>query len=163
MKKPPAKKKIARHSRIESRSINLGPLPAYLGYQIRQAQAAVFRDLLTLTADLDVTPGEYGLLTMIESNPAISQIDLAAAHKLDKSTLSLAVTRLVKRGLIRRARSPDDERSYRLFLRKAGQNTLARLRERVESQEKTMDSVLRPGERELMLELLRRISSALDR
>ncbi len=162
MKKPPVKKAV-RQPRAEPRSVNLGPLPTYLGYQIRQAQAAVFRDLLTLSADVGVTPGEYGLLAMIAANPAISQIDLAAAHKLDKSTLSLAVTRLVKNGLIRRARSPKDERAYDLFLSKAGQDALARVRERVESQERAMDSVLRPGERDLMLDALQRISRVLDR
>ena len=103
---------------------NYGPLRGYLGYQIRQAQAAVFRSLAAATADIDVTPGEYGLLTMIDANPGITQIELAAAHKLDKSTLSLAVTRLAKRGLIRRDRSLDDERANRLFLPKAGSRLL---------------------------------------
>lgn len=152
-----------RQSRAAPRAINMGPLPAYLGYQIRQAQAAVFRDLLGLTADLEVTPGEYGLLAMIDANPGISQIDLAAVHKVDKSTLSLAVTRLVKRGLIRRARSPKDDRAYGLFLRSRGREILRLLYERVESQERAMDAELRPGQRELMLDLLQRITRAFDR
>jgi DNA-binding MarR family transcriptional regulator len=138
-------------------------LLGYLGYQIRQAQAAIFRDLTAATADLDLTPGEFGLLTMIDANPGISQIDLAAIHKLDKSTLSLAVTRLAKRGLIRRARSPDDDRANRLFLRKMGVGLLRGMRERIEVQERTMDAALRPGERELMLDALQRISHAFER
>jgi DNA-binding MarR family transcriptional regulator len=142
---------------------NFGLLPGYLGYQIRQAQAAIFRDLTAATADLDLTPGEFGLLAMIDANPGISQIDLAAIHKLDKSTLSLAVTRLAKRGLIRRARSPDDDRANCLFLRKTGANLLRGMRERIEVQERTMDGVLRPGERELMLDALQRISHAFER
>ncbi|MEZ5787656.1 MAG: MarR family transcriptional regulator [Xanthobacteraceae bacterium] len=114
-------------------------------------------------ADLDITPGEYGLLAMVDANPGISQIDLAAVHKLDKSTLSLAVTRLAKRGLIRRARSPDDDRANRLFLRKAGVRLLGRMRERIEAQERAMDTVLRPGERQLMLDALQRISRVFER
>lgn len=142
---------------------NFGLLLGYLGYQIRQAQAAIFRDLTAATADLDLTPGEFGLLAMIDANPGISQIDLAAIHKLDKSTLSLAVTRLAKRGLIRRARSPDDDRANSLFLRKAGVGLLRGMRERIEVQERTMEAVLRPGERELMLDALQRISHAFER
>lgn len=142
---------------------SFGPLLGYLGYQIRQAQAAVFRDLTAATADLEVTPGEYSLLTMIDANPGISQIDLAAIHKLDKSTLSLAVTRLVKRGLIRRVRSSDDDRANRLFLRAAGCGLLERVRERVEAQERTIDTALRPGERERMLDALQRISRVFER
>lgn len=142
---------------------SFGPLLGYLGYQIRQAQAAVFRDLTAATADLEVTPGEYSLLTMIDANPGISQIDLAAIHKLDKSTLSLAVTRLVKRGLIRRVRSSDDDRANRLFLRAAGRGLLERVRERVEAQERTIDTALRPGERARMLDALQRISRVFER
>ena len=143
--------------------LNFGPLRGYLGYQIRQAQAAVFRNLAAATADVDVTPGEYGLLTMINANPGITQIQLAAAHKLDKSTLSLAVTRLAKRGLIRRARSLDDERANRLFLPKAGARLLEKVRECVEAQERTINSALRPGEHNLMLDALQRICRALER
>jgi DNA-binding MarR family transcriptional regulator len=160
-KKCPEKTRSKRHT--DQGVSQFGPLLGYLGYQIRQAQAAIFRDLSAVTADLDVTPGEYSLLAMIDVNPGISQIDLAGIHKLDKSTLSIAVTRLAKRGLIRRARSPDDDRANRLFLRKAGVGLLRRMRERIEAQERAMDAVLQPGERELMLDALQRISRAFQR
>lgn len=156
-------KKAQRRRRTEPRSINLGRLPSYLGYQIRQTQAAVSRDLMKSMADLKVTPVEYGLLAMIGANPGISQIDLAAAQKVDKSTLSLAVTRLVKRGLIRRARSPHDERACGLFLGNRADDVLKLLQKRVEAQERVMDAELLPGQRELMLDLLQRIARALDR
>ncbi len=146
-----------------SRTINFGTLPSYLGYQIRQAQAAVFRDLVASITDLDVTPGEFGLLTMLDENPGISQVDLAAVYKLDKSTLSLAVGRLVKRGLVRRVRSRDDERYYALWLQQPGRGLLQRVRARVEAQERAMDVVLRRGERKLLLDMLQRVSGALDR
>jgi DNA-binding MarR family transcriptional regulator len=161
-KKTSASGRGARH-RFGQTGPNFGLLLGYLGYQIRQAQAAIFRDLTAATADLELTPGEFGLLAMIDANPGISQIDLAAIHKLDKSTLSLAVTRLAKRGLIRRARSPDDDRANCLFLRKTGVNLLRGMRERIEVQERTMDAVLRPGEREMMLDALQRISHAFER
>lgn len=153
-----------RGKRGEERPIpTFGPLLGYLGYQIRQAQVAIFRDLTVASADLDLTPGEYGLLAMVDQNPGISQIDLAAVHKLDKSTLSLAVTRLAKRGLIRRARNPNDDRAKLLFLREAGARLLARMGECIEAQERAMDTALRSGERELMLDALRRIIHVLER
>src|SRR3990167_7872461 len=98
----PAPRKRRLNLAENTQTINFGPLPHYLGYQIRQAQAAVFRDLMTSIADLKVTPGEFGLLTMLDVNPGISQVELAAVYNLDKSTLSLAVGRLVKRGLVDR-------------------------------------------------------------
>ncbi len=144
-------------------TITFGPLPDYLGYQIRQAQTAVFRDLMASISDLGVTPGEFGLLTLLDENPGISQIDLAAVYQLDKSTLSLAVARLVKRGLVRRTRGRDDRRYYSLWLLAPGRLVLRRLRARVETQERAMDSALWRGERKHLLDMLRRISRALNR
>ena len=161
--KRPAIRKRRLNSAERTQTINFGPLPHYLGYQIRQAQAAVFRDLMTSIADLEVTPGEFSLLAMLDVNPGISQVELAAVYKLDKSTLSLAVGRLVKRGLVRRTRSRDDERYYALWLLRPGRLLLQRMRERVEAQERTMDAVLRRGERRHLLDMLQRISRALDR
>jgi DNA-binding MarR family transcriptional regulator len=144
-------------------AVRFGPLPGYLGYQIRQAQVAIFRDLAATTARLKLTPGEYGLLSLVDVNPGISQIDLAQVYGLDKSTLSLAVTRLHKRGLVRRTRSADDGRYYGLWLTRTGARLLAGARAHVEAQEKAMDRVLRPGERARMLDLLKRISSVFNR
>lgn len=152
-----------RGARRRTEPVRFGPLPGYLGYQIRQAQAAIFRDLAANTAALNVTPGEYGLLSLVDANPGISQIDLAQVYGLDKSTLSLAVTRLHKRGLVRRTRSADDGRYYSLWLTPSGSRLLAGARAYVEAQEKAMDRVLRPGERAHILDILERISRVFSR
>ncbi len=162
MRRPPKRKRRLSNT-DKVRAISFGPLLDYLGYQIRQAQAAVFRDLMASISDLGVTPGEYGLLTLLDENPGISQIDLAAVYKLDKSTLSLAVARLLKRGLVQRTRGHDDKRYYALWLLAPGRTVLRRVRARVEAQERAMDAVLRRGERKHLLDMLRRISRALNR
>jgi DNA-binding MarR family transcriptional regulator len=143
--------------------LHFGPLPGYLGYQIRQAQTAIFRDLAASTATLNVTPGEYGLLSLVDANPGVSQIDLAQIYRLDKSTLSLAVTRLHKRGLVRRVRSAQDGRYYGLWLTPSGSRLLGNVRAHVEAQERAMDRILRAGERVRMLDMLERISRIFDR
>jgi DNA-binding MarR family transcriptional regulator len=144
-------------------SVQFGPLPTYLGYQIRQAQTAIFRDLTASTAALKVTPGEYGLLSLLDANPGISQVALAQVYGLDKSTLSLAVSRLGKRGLVRRTRSRKDGRYYALWLTRSGSALLARFRAEAEAQEDAMDAVLREGERAQMLDMLMRITRAFTR
>jgi DNA-binding MarR family transcriptional regulator len=161
--KAPAKRKRRRQPAQKIDAINFGPLPGYLGYQIRQAQTMVFRDLMASIAKLKVTPGEYSLLTLLDENPGISQVDLAAVYRLDKSTLSLAVARLLKRGLVRRTRSREDKRYYALGMLPPGRALLRRVRARVEAQERAMDAVLRRGEREHLIDMLRRISRALNR
>ena len=80
--------------------VDLSGLTGLLGYQIRQAQTASFRDLQEPLRELGITPGEFSLLTIVRDNPQIRQKDLVDVYGLDKSTLSVAVKRLVNRGLV---------------------------------------------------------------
>lgn len=155
--------KASQRRNGEGGAVKFGLLPSYLGYQIRQAQTAIFRDLAAAISGLKVTPGEYGLLSLVEANPGISQVDLAQVYGLDKSTLSLAVSRLTGRGLIQRRRSAEDGRYYTLRLLEPGRRLLQRARNHAEAQERAMDAVLRPGERTQMLDMLTRISGVFSR
>jgi len=148
---------------LRQSDVRLGPLSDYVGYQVRQVQSAIFRDLQTSLEELEATPGEFGLLTLIEANPGISQVDLAELYRLDKSTLSLVVTRVVKRGLVERRRSREDGRCATLWLRRPGHTLLERMRVCVEGQERLMDTVLQPGERRQLLDILGRISRVFSR
>jgi len=148
---------------IQLESVDFGRLPGYIGYQIRQAQSAIFRDIARSIRDLDVTPGEFSLLTMLEANPGLNSVTLARIYRLDKATLSLSLKRLVSRGLIQSARSERDRRYYSLRLTPAGRKVLQRATKRIERQERAMDAVLRPGERALVLDLLERIAGAFGR
>ena len=72
-----------------------------------------------------------------------------------------SIDRLEKRGLVVRARTPNDRRFYALQLSPAGQQLLARAVERVELQERAMAAALRPGERSAMIDMLQRVEAAL--
>jgi len=148
---------------VRPANVAFGRLPGYIGYQVRQTQSAIFRDISRSIGDLGVTPGEFSLLTMVEANPGLNSITLARLYRLDKATLSLSLKRLVGRGLIRTERDEQDRRFYSLRLTSAGRRLLQRVTRRIEKQERAMDAVLKPGERELVLDLLRRIAGAFDR
>ncbi len=143
--------------------VDFGRLPGYIGYQVRQAQSAVFRDLSRTLRETGVTPGEFSLLTMVRANPGINSITLTRIYQLDKATLSLSIKGLATRGLISSTRSANDRRYYALELTKEGLALLQGVTRRIERQERTMDAVLKPGERERLLDMLRRISRAFDR
>jgi DNA-binding MarR family transcriptional regulator len=148
--------------RSATATVDLGRLPGYLGYQVRQAQAAVFRDFEAITRDTGVTPGEFSLLTLIEANPGINQISLVRVYRLDKSTLSHSIKRLVRRDLIRRTRDPQDGRYYGLWLTRSGRAVLKRVTGRVEQQERRMADTLTPAERKALLGLLKKVAHAFD-
>ncbi|MCL4848897.1 MAG: MarR family winged helix-turn-helix transcriptional regulator [Acidobacteria bacterium] len=142
-------------------AIDLDLLPGLLGYQIRQAQAALFRDFAVITERLNVTPGEFSILTLIKANPGVSQSRFASMYRVDKSTLSLSISGLVKRSLVYRTRVHVDNRFHALWLTEAGGELLLRVTEQVNVQERKMDAVLHPGERDQLLDMLARIAQAL--
>ena len=143
--------------------LDLGKLGDYLGYQIRQAQSAIFRDLARATRPLGVTPGEFSLLATLQRNPGLSSMRLAAAYQLDKTSLSLALKRLAGRGLVASNRNAGDRRYHALALTAAGREVLRRATRRIEAQERAMDALLGPGERALLIDRLRRIGAAFGR
>lgn len=143
--------------------VDFGRLPGYIGYQVRQAQSAVFRDLSRTLRETGATPGEFSLLTMVRANPGINSITLTRIYQLDKATLSLSIKGLATRGLISSTRSANDGRYYALELTREGHALLQGVTRRIERQERAMDAVLKPGERERLLDLLQRISRAFDR
>ncbi len=112
----------------------LGPLGAYIGYALRRAQTASFRQLERSASELGVSPGQFSLLAAVDATPGINQRRLAALFGLDKSTLSPAVEALARRGLVLRTRAPEDARAWALTLTAGGRHTLARMRAKVEAQ-----------------------------
>lgn len=134
--------------------VDFGPLPGYLGYLLRRAQARVFADFAEALGDA-VSPGEFGLLTLIAANPGITQVRLAAAVGLDKSTLSPALSRLTRNGLLRRESLAADRRLQALYLAPGAEASYAQLRARVEAHEARIASALNPAEREELMRLLR--------
>lgn len=154
-----AAKTKRRTSKQAIAPISHGKLPSYIGYHLRQAQAAMFRDFGRIVRSTGITPGEFSLLSMIEVNPGINQISLARVYRLDKATLSLAVKSLGKRRLICSTRSPADGRYFALDLTPTGRQMLRRVTRRVETQERAMDRALRPGERQRLIDMLARITA----
>jgi DNA-binding MarR family transcriptional regulator len=141
-------------------AVRFGKLPGYIGYQVRQAQTAVFRDISRTIKSIGATPGEFSLLALLAVNPGINSMTLARIYQLDKATLSLAVKSLVARGFISSTRNTNDRRYYSLSLTPAGRAKLRRLTRLVEKQERVMDGVLKKGERALLLDMLERIARA---
>ena len=152
---------VSKFQKQQSNIIDLDRLPRYLGYQIRQAQTAVFRDIDKKMKSIGVTPSEFGLLSIISANSGIHQKTLTRYYGLDKSTLSFSVNRLIKRKLVSRKKDPDDGRYYGLWVTETGKEKARVATGYIEAQENLMDSILVSKEREQLLGMLVRISNVL--
>lgn len=134
-----------------------GILPSLLGYQLRLAQVAVFKDFAASARDLDVSPGRFGMLVLIEANPGVTQTRLASAVGLDRSTLVAVLDHLGDRGLVERRRGAD-RRTNGLWLTRRGRLLVARMKERVRAHEERLAVRLSEAEWRTLLGLLRRFA-----
>jgi len=153
MARPPA--------RTPARSLDRGLLPSLLGYMLRRTQSAVFGDFAATFAKAGeaLTPGEFGLLVLVDRNSGLSQMALARALGIDRSTLVPILDRLQARGFLLRHRSPTDGRTHALALTPAGEKALARFSRLVRAHEKRIAAGLSAAEIRTLIELLDKVHS----
>jgi DNA-binding MarR family transcriptional regulator len=135
----------------------LGLLPELLGYQLRLAQRAIFDDFADAMGELEVSPGLFGMLVIIQANPGLKQTELAHAAQLDRSSLVPALDKLEARHLVARRASAEDRRVNGLWLTSEGAALLKRLKQRVARHEQRLARGLSADERETLVALLQRI------
>jgi DNA-binding MarR family transcriptional regulator len=155
MARPPAPKPLVK-------SLDRGLLPGLLGYGLRRTQSAVFVDFAaTFTkAGEALTPGEFGLLVLVERNAGLSQMALARALGIDRSTLVPILNRLQARGLLIRRDSPTDGRTHALDLTTAGEKALQKFTRLVKAHEKRIVSGLSAAETTQLIEFLERVRAS---
>jgi DNA-binding MarR family transcriptional regulator len=138
--------------------MDLGPLPDLIGYNLRRAQVAVFQSFQNAVAPHDITPGQFGVLIMIMENQGLSQSDLGTAVGIDRSTMVAVIDRLESRGLVVRAPSPNDRRSYALRLSDKGDELMRELIPRIQEHDRNMVKDLTAEEIAHLIDYLRRIA-----
>jgi len=137
---------------------DFGLLPELVGYNLRRAQVAVFQDFADSLADCRLTPGQFGVLVLIEANPGLNQTRLSQALRVDRSTVVTVIDRLEGRGVVERAPSPDDRRSYALRLTGEGEALLARAKPLVRRHEARIAAGFESGELAALTTLLQRLA-----
>ena len=103
----------------------------HLGYLMRQAHAAVRGAMEKALADLDVTPPQFAVLTMVVNYPGISGAELARLTFLTPQTINVIVNNLVRAALVDKSADPAHGRILRLHPTAAGAALLRRCRARV--------------------------------
>ncbi|MFI5001078.1 MAG: MarR family winged helix-turn-helix transcriptional regulator [Reyranellales bacterium] len=144
-----------------AKSLDRGLLPTLLGYALRRTQSAVFADFAAtfVKAGEALTPGEFGLLVLVERNPGLSQMALARALGIDRSTLVPILDRLQARGFLVRRASPTDGRTHALALTPSGEKALARFARLVRAHEKHIARSLSAAETRALIALLEKVRS----
>jgi DNA-binding MarR family transcriptional regulator len=132
-----------------------------LGYQLAQARifaTDIYDD--AVGKPLGLKRVECTMLQLVQANPDVSPTRLARTLAITTPAVSGLLDRLESRGLLLRRRSTQDGRAQRLQLTTEGQALIAKAAaDLLEGESKAM-AHLSPGERLMLLELLRKVSHA---
>lgn len=137
-----------------------GVLENLLGYHLRRAEVFAFQNFgSTGPGHEGISPGQLGLLLMVQANPGINQTGAGRALGIDRSTLVSIIDALEDRGLVERTPSPTDRRSHALVVTAKGDAFLKQIRPRLDAHEGELVRNLSAAERATLIDLLRRIVS----
>jgi len=138
-------------------ALNFGVLPELIGYHLRRAQVHLFADFARTMAEAQMTPGQFGVISLIGANPGLSQSALARAVGIERSTMVAVIDALQGRGLVERRPSPVDRRSYALILTQKGAELLDRSTPLVRAHERNVARRLSAADKDKLIELLTKL------
>ncbi|OWV98011.1 MarR family transcriptional regulator [Rhizobium sp. R693] len=137
--------------------LDVGRLGDLLGFHLRMAHVAIYRDFAETMEELALTQKQLAVMELISANPGASQIDFANALGTDRATMMALVNRLVARDLIERRPSAADRRRQELHLTEAGRAMLARARKLIDTHERRFTDLFSRDEMQALLTALKRI------
>ncbi|OIQ75568.1 MarR family protein [mine drainage metagenome] len=133
----------------------------YLGYLLRQAQAATRLTLERSLADLGVTPPQFAVLTMLKAYPGLSGADLARVAILTPQTVGVIIRNLERDGAIRKVPHPVHGRVLQWTLTRRGAHLLGKCRRHAMALERRLESGLSGKSRLTVRRWLSRIAADL--
>jgi DNA-binding MarR family transcriptional regulator len=142
--------------------IDLGHLPDLIGYALRRAQLAVFRDFSKAFSRFNIRPVQYGVLTIIELNPGLKQQDVCLALGIRRANFVTLLDDLERRGLAERGPSANDQRANALYLTAKGKALMRELRKTNKVHEDRIAAGLSREKRSLLIQTLNKIKFAAD-
>ena len=105
-------------------AVKTTPLRGLIGYALRRAQLVITADFNQALAGLDLRPGQFAVLILIDQNPGTSQSSVSDALGIQKANFVATIADLVNRGLVKRRKSETDGRTYSLGLTPRGRSIL---------------------------------------
>jgi DNA-binding MarR family transcriptional regulator len=114
----------------------------YLGYLLRQAQAASRLAMERALAELGVTPPQFVVLTMLQAYPGLSGADLARVALLTPQTVGVIIRNLERGGSIRKTPHPVHGRVLMWALTRNGTALLGKCRRHVLTLERRLGAGL---------------------
>jgi DNA-binding MarR family transcriptional regulator len=104
-----------------------------------------------------VTPIQWGILTIVKSQPGVGQVELAEELGLDRSNVANVVDRLTRRGVLKQTVSKLDRRKRSIAITPKGVTLMARFQPKAKRAQRRLLEVLSKQERQQFMSLLSRL------
>jgi DNA-binding MarR family transcriptional regulator len=111
---------------------------------------------------LGLRPPHFGVMTLVDTDPGVTQQELAQRSLIDPSSMVAVVDELEELGYAERRPHPGDRRKHAVHLTKDGQKVLGRARTAAMRTAKDVLAPLDEGEVETLRLLLRKLAGVED-
>jgi DNA-binding MarR family transcriptional regulator len=138
---------------------SLGGLETTVGFVLRLAQVAVFKDLLAALKPFDLRVTDLSVLLVIEATPGLQQRAIGDMLRIQRPNLVIILDQLQARGLVRRDPVPGDRRSYALSITPEGAALLRDAKAAHAAHDRKVLEALGDLDKERMLAVLERIAA----
>jgi DNA-binding MarR family transcriptional regulator len=134
----------------------------YLGYLLRQAQAASRLTLERSLSEVGVTVPQFVVLTMLKAYPGLSGAELARVALLTPQTVGVIIGNLERDGAIQKTPHPVHGRRLQWTLTRRGMRLLDECRKRAMAQERRLAEGLTPKDERIIRQWLASIAVSLQ-
>ena len=142
-----------------SEDVSLGGLETTVGFLLRLAQVAVFKDLLAALKPFDLRVTDLSVLLVIEATPGLQQRVIGDVLRIQRPNLVTIIDQLEARGLVKRGPVPGDRRAYALSLTVAGEALLKKAKAAHAQHDRKVLDALGDIDKAQMLAALERIAA----
>ena len=128
--------------------------PGFLVRRLHQIHVAMFLNTLS---EENVTPIQYGLLSILLDQPGLDQLSVAKELGIDRANVGDILKRLEDRKLLTRVIDPSDKRRKICLLTRDGVTFVNKYRGHMQQTQKQLLEPLSVDERKTFMTLLRRL------
>ncbi len=133
-----------------------------LGYQVNRLALSYARALALRLARYDISVAQWAVLVVLWEDDGLSQRALSKQVAIDEATMARTVVRMERDGLVRRVRNRDDRRQVNVFVTDHATSLREKLIPCAIEVNQLATEPLSDLERQLALDLMRRMRGALD-
>ncbi|GGP58005.1 MarR family winged helix-turn-helix transcriptional regulator [Streptomyces melanogenes] len=139
-------------------AVDLSGHPGHLARRLQQVHYLLWN---TMVSEQTTSP-QFAVLNTLVASPGLDQRTVGERVGLDRSTIAEVISRLTRRGLLRKTRDPRDGRRSRLDVTDEGRAVHRELTVRTARMNEVFLAPLAPAEQTVFLDLLRRVADAAE-